>query len=54
MAKSAVNDNDKRFHHWGQSESGMADIINRFSKPGDTILDPSMGGGTESGVGIAQ
>jgi len=52
VTKSAVNDNDKRFHNWGQSESGMADIINRFSKPGDTILDPFMGGGTTGIVAV--
>jgi ParB-like chromosome segregation protein Spo0J len=37
--------NDKRFHHWGQSESGMAGLIDRASMPGDTILDPFCGGG---------
>ena len=37
---------DKRFHAWGQSEGGMADIIERFTKPGDLILDPFCGGGT--------
>ena len=37
---------DKRFHAWGQSESGMVDIITRFSKLGDLILDPFCGGGT--------
>ena len=45
VSKSAVNDNDKRFHHWGQSESGMADLIRRFTKAGDVILDPFMGAG---------
>jgi 16S rRNA G966 N2-methylase RsmD len=38
--------NDKRYHHWGQSESGMADIIERFTDPGDWILDPFLGAGT--------
>jgi len=38
--------NDKRYHEWGQSEAGMADIIGRFTKPGDTILDPFVGSGT--------
>jgi DNA modification methylase len=38
--------NDKRFHKWGQSESGMADIIKRFTAPGDTICDPFAGAGT--------
>jgi len=46
VVKSAVNDNDKRFHFWGQSESGMANLIAKVSMAGDTILDPFMGGGT--------
>ena len=43
---------DKRFHEWGQSESGMADIITRFTKPGDLILDPFCGGGTTGAVAL--
>lgn len=50
VVKSAVNDNDKNFHFWGQSFSGMNDLIQRVSEPGDLILDPFMGGGT---TGIA-
>ena len=46
VLKSDVNDNDKRFHKWGQSVSGFADIIERFTDPGQTILDPFLGGGT--------
>lgn len=49
VAKSEVNDNDKRFHNWGQSESGIKNLVEKFSKPGDVILDPFVGGGT---VGI--
>ncbi|MDZ4263819.1 MAG: DNA methyltransferase [Pseudomonadota bacterium] len=52
VVKSAVNDNDKRFHRWGQSESGMADIIDRFTEPGQTILDPFLGGGTTAVVAL--
>jgi DNA methylase len=52
VAKSEVNDNDKRFHEWGQSESGMADLIDRFSRPGDLILDPFLGGGTTGVVAL--
>jgi site-specific DNA-methyltransferase (adenine-specific) len=52
VLKSAVNDNDKRFHEWGQSESGMADLVERFSAPGDTILDPFMGAGTTGVVAV--
>jgi 16S rRNA G966 N2-methylase RsmD len=46
VATSKVNDNDKRFHGWGQSESGMEDLIGRVSMPGQVILDPFCGGGT--------
>lgn len=46
VLKSDVNDNDKRFHEWGQSLSGMRDIVERFTNPGDVILDPFLGGGT--------
>jgi len=46
VCKSKVNDNDKTHHHWGQSESGMADIVERFSYPKETILDPFCGAGT--------
>ena len=53
VAKSAVNDNDKRFHTWGQSESGMADLLDRVSQPGDMVCDPFMGGGTTGVVALA-
>ena len=46
VCRSAVNDNDKRFHGWGQSESGMGDVVERFTKPEELILDPFLGGGT--------
>ena len=49
---SQPNDNDKRFHHWGQSESGMADIVMRFTNAGDTVLDPFCGGGTTGVVAV--
>ncbi len=46
VIKSDKNDNDKRFHKWGQSESGMFDLMRRFVSPIDKVLDPFMGGGT--------
>lgn len=52
VVKSNPNDNDKRLHKWGQSESGMADIIERLTYPGDTILDPFMGSGTTGIVAV--
>lgn len=53
VLKSDVNDNDKRFHMWGQSESGMLSVIERFTDPGDVILDPFLGGGTTGAVAVA-
>ncbi len=38
--------NDKSFHKWGQSESGMQDIIQKITSEGQSILDPFCGAGT--------
>jgi site-specific DNA-methyltransferase (adenine-specific) len=46
VCKSNVNNNDKDHHHWGQSESGMSDIVDRFTQPGQLLCDPFVGGGT--------
>lgn len=52
VSRSKPNDNDKRFHEWGQSESGMRDLMSRFVKPGDVVLDPFMGAGTTGVIAI--
>lgn len=52
VTKSDVNDNDKEHHYWGQSASGMRDVMKRFVKPGDVVLDPFLGGGTTIVVGL--
>ena len=44
---------DKRFHEWGKSESGIIELVELFSEPGDLVLDPFMGGGT-TGVACLQ
>ena len=36
----------------GQGESGFADLVERFSYKGQTILDPFVGGGTTAVVGV--
>jgi len=46
VSKSAVNDNDKTMHKWGQSVSGISDLTNRLSIEGNLILDPFLGSGT--------
>jgi len=52
VCRSDVNHNDKRFHHWGQSESGMADVIDRLTDPCEVILDPFLGAGTTGVVAV--
>jgi ParB-like chromosome segregation protein Spo0J len=41
---------DKDHHVWGQSESGMASIVDRFASPGQVVVDPFLGGGTTAVV----
>lgn len=50
VAKSEARDKDH--HEWGQSESGFADLIEQFTDPGDTVLDPFVGGGTTGVVAL--
>jgi DNA modification methylase len=38
--------NDKRYHRWGQDVESARYFIDCFSKPGDIVLDPFVGGGT--------
>lgn len=52
VSRSKPNDNDKRFHEWGQSESGMRDLMSRFVRPGQTVLDPFMGAGTTGVIAL--
>jgi DNA modification methylase len=37
---------EKTHHHWQQSLQGFTDIVQRFTEPGDTVLDPFLGSGT--------
>ena len=52
VVNSDVNGNDKRFHDWGQSESGIGDLLYRFSNAGERICDPFVGGGTTAVVAV--
>ncbi len=38
--------NDKDWHHWGQSESGMFSVVSKMAISGEYILDPFCGAGT--------
>ena len=52
VTRSQMNDNDKDHHHWGQSESGIADLLSRLTNPDDLVCDPFVGGGTTAVVSI--
>ena len=52
VVTSDVNDNDKDYHHWGQSASGMYDLMRRFVSPSDLVCDPFAGGGTTGEVAL--
>ena len=41
---------DKRFHEWGQDELSAVSILEAFSEPGDLVVDPFLGGGTNGAV----
>lgn len=41
---------DDGHHRWGQTESGMASIVERLSEPGALVVDPFIGGGTTAVV----
>ena len=43
---------DKAYHAWGQSESGMARLVERFSQPGELVLDPFAGAATTGVVAV--
>jgi hypothetical protein len=44
---------DKRFHDWGQSESGMFQLIERFTVRGQLVCDPFLGGGATAVAALA-
>jgi site-specific DNA-methyltransferase (adenine-specific) len=53
VVQSSVNDNDKRFHEWGQSQSGMMDLLDRLTRVGDLVCDPFLGAGTTGVAAVA-
>lgn len=53
VIKTPVNDNDKRFHEWGQGEYGIQKLLEIASRPGDLVCDPFLGGGTTGVIALA-
>jgi site-specific DNA-methyltransferase (adenine-specific) len=43
---------DKEHHEWGQSEGGITTLVERFTLPGQLVLDPFVGGGTTAVVAV--
>lgn len=50
FTSSGTREQDTRFHHWGQNESGIADLIRGLTEPGQLVVDPFLGGGTAAVV----
>jgi ParB-like chromosome segregation protein Spo0J len=50
FTSSGTREADQRFHHWGQSEAGFADLIRGLTEPGQLVVDPFLGGGTTAVV----
>lgn len=50
FTSSGTHEQDQRFHHWGQSEGGFAQLIERLTAPGALVVDPFLGGGTTAVV----
>jgi DNA modification methylase len=44
---------DKKHHQWGQSLSGMRDLMRHFVQPNELVFDPFLGGGTTAVVALA-
>lgn len=49
-----ASEQDKSLHPWQQSQTVFAELINRFSLPGNLIADPFAGSGTTGRAAIAQ
>jgi len=50
FSSSGTREQDQRFHHWGQSESGIGDLVHGLTEPGELVVDPFLGGGTAAVV----
>jgi site-specific DNA-methyltransferase (adenine-specific) len=43
---------EKDWHVWQQAEAEAAELVARFSKPGDLVIDPFVGSGTTGVAGL--
>lgn len=46
VRSTGTDANAKSLHRWGQDYGAFHEIVERFTKPGHTVLDPFMGSGT--------
>lgn len=54
VVTTSANNNDKKFHHWGQNVQGFHDLVRRFTKQDDLVIDPFVGGGTTAIAALQQ
>src|SRR5262249_34362429 len=43
---------EKNWHPWQQAEDEAAELVKRFSKPGDLVIDPFVGSGTTGAAAL--
>jgi hypothetical protein len=43
---------EKEMHEWQQGEGEFAELIRRFSEPGDRVVDPFLGSGTTAAAAV--
>jgi hypothetical protein len=43
---------EKALHAWQQGEGEVAELIERFSQPGDLVVDPFLGSGTTAAAAV--
>ena len=53
VIKALYNRPDRRFHKWGQQETGIYSLLYRFVHAGDVVCDPFVGGGTTAIAALA-
>ena len=46
LSETKTAKEEKRWHEWGQSERGIADIMQRITDENDLVCDPFVGGGS--------
>jgi DNA modification methylase len=53
LIAAAKNGHDKSLHRWQQNQAAFEKLVERFTAPGDLVVDPFAGSGTTLRAAIA-